>query len=35
MALDLSRRRFTADEHELMASAVILPEDDRLELIDG
>jgi Uma2 family endonuclease len=35
MALQLTRRRFTADEYHRMARAGILGEDDRVELIDG
>jgi Uma2 family endonuclease len=35
MALQLTRRRFTADEYHQMAAAGILLEDDRIELIEG
>jgi Uma2 family endonuclease len=34
-AVELSRRRFTADEFEAMARTGILNEGDRIELIDG
>ena len=32
---DIAKRRFTADEYQLMGQAGILSEDDRVELIDG
>lgn len=35
MAVELTRRRFTASEYHQMAEAGILTEDDRIELIDG
>lgn len=35
MAVEVSRRRFTADEYQAMGRAGILREDDRVELIDG
>lgn len=35
MAVDVTRRRFTADEYQAMGRAGILREDDRVELIDG
>ncbi|PKB65135.1 MAG: hypothetical protein BZY80_00980 [SAR202 cluster bacterium Io17-Chloro-G2] len=35
MAVQLLRRRFTADEYHLMGRAGILGEDDRLELLEG
>lgn len=35
MAVELTRRRFTADEYLAMVEAGILREDDRVELIDG
>src|SRR5690242_1466447 len=35
MALQLTRRRFTADEYHLMAEAGILKANDRVELIEG
>lgn len=35
MAVDINRRRFTADEYQAMGQAGILGEDDRVELIDG
>jgi hypothetical protein len=35
MALQLIRRRFTAEEYHRMVEAGILAEDDRLELIEG
>ncbi|MCL4370495.1 MAG: Uma2 family endonuclease [Chloroflexi bacterium] len=35
MALDLKRRRFTAEEYHWMARVGILGEDDRVELVDG
>ena len=35
MAVQLLRRRFTADEYQLMGKVGILSEDDRLELLDG
>jgi Uma2 family endonuclease len=35
VAMELSRRRFTADEFEAMARTGILNEGDRIELIDG
>ena len=35
MALQLTRRQFTASEYHQMAEAGILSEDDRVELIDG
>jgi Uma2 family endonuclease len=35
MAVDINRRRFTADEYQAMGRAGILGEDDRVELIDG
>ena len=35
MALELKRRRFTVTEYHRMATAGILGEDDRVELING
>jgi Uma2 family endonuclease len=35
MAVEISRRRFTADDYQRMGQAGILSEDDRVELIDG
>ena len=35
MAVEVTRRRFTADEYQAMGRAGILREDDRVELIDG
>ena len=35
MAVEVSRRRFTADEYQAMGRAGILGEGDRVELIDG
>ena len=35
MAVEISRRRFTADEYQAMGRAGILRDDDRVELIDG
>jgi Uma2 family endonuclease len=35
MAVDVNRRRFTADEYQAMGQAGILRDDDRVELIDG
>ena len=35
MALELTRRRFTAEEYHWMARVGILGEDDRVELVDG
>ncbi len=35
MAVEVTRRRFTADEYQQMGRAGILREDDRVELIDG
>lgn len=35
MALEVTRRRFTADEYHQMALAGILSERDRVELVDG
>lgn len=35
MAVEVTRRRFTADEYHEMARVGILHEDDRVELIDG
>lgn len=35
MAVEVTRRRFTADEYQEMGRAGILGEDDRVELIDG
>jgi Uma2 family endonuclease len=35
MTLQLAKRRFTVDEYHQMATAGILTEDDRVELIDG
>lgn len=35
MAVDMARRRFTADEYHQMGLAQVLKEDDRVELIDG
>ena len=35
MAVEVTRRRFTADEYQEMGRAGILREDDRVELIDG
>ena len=35
MAVALKRRRFTVDEYHRMGEAGILPEDDRVELIEG
>ncbi len=35
MAVEVSRRRFTADEYQQMGRAGILREGDRVELIDG
>ncbi len=35
MASEVSRRRFTVAEYERMASAGILHEDDRIELVGG
>lgn len=35
MAVEVSRRRFTADEYQAMGRAGILRESDRVELIDG
>ncbi len=35
MAVDLRRRRFTAEEYHRMGRAGILGEDDRIELIEG
>ena len=35
MAVEVSRRRFTADEYLAMGDAGILRDDDRVELIDG
>ena len=35
MAVQLLRRRFTADEYHQMGRAGILSEDDRLELLEG
>jgi|SRR5215471_6752539 len=35
MAVEISKRRFTADEYQRMGQTGILSEDDRVELIDG
>ena len=35
MAIDVAKRRFTADEYQRMGQAGILREGDRVELIDG
>jgi Uma2 family endonuclease len=35
MAVEVTRRRFTADEYQAMGRAGILRDDDRVELIDG
>jgi Uma2 family endonuclease len=35
MPVEVTRRRFTADDYQRMGSAGILSEDDRVELIDG
>jgi Uma2 family endonuclease len=35
MPVDIIKRRFTADEYQQMGQAGILPESDRVELIDG
>ena len=35
MAVEVTRRRFTADEYQAMGRAGILRKDDRVELIDG
>ncbi len=35
MAVEITRRRFTADEYQRMGETGILCEDDRVELTDG
>jgi Uma2 family endonuclease len=35
MAVELTKKRFTADDYQRMGQAGILSEDDRVELIDG
>jgi Uma2 family endonuclease len=35
MSLQIAKRHFTADEYDRMADAGILPEDERVELIEG
>jgi Uma2 family endonuclease len=35
MPIELPKRRFTADEYQLMGQAGILSDDDRVELMDG
>ena len=35
MVVEIARRKFTADEYQEMGRAGILPESDRVELIDG
>ena len=35
MAIEVAKRRFTADEYQRMGATGILSEDDRVELIDG